>query len=134
MPFASTPNIVAGETIAPYRFVECSTAADNTGLMAGDNARCIGVSSGDTKQFDSANHAESGDQVSLQMGAVVLVEAGGTIARGKQVTSDANGKATAATETGTTVQEIAGICLESAASGTIFRVLWQPSQTRPALS
>ncbi|QDP54670.1 MAG: hypothetical protein Tp1124DCM412911_6 [Prokaryotic dsDNA virus sp.] len=134
MPFASTPNLAAGGTIRPYRFVKCSTAADNTGLEADDNERAIGVASGDTKSHDSANHAEDGDQISLQTGAVVLVEAGGSITRGKQCTSDADGKATAATESGTTVQEIAGICLESAASGTIFRMLWQPSQWRPALS
>lgn len=134
MPFASTPSIVAGETIGPYRLVECSTAADNTGLQAGANARCIGVASGDTKQFDSANHAEDGDSVSLQPGAVVLVEAGGTIARGAQIKSDGDGKCVTLATTGTTVQEAAGICLESAASGTIVRVLWQPSQIRPALS
>ena len=89
MPFASTPNLVAGGTIRPYR---------------------------------------------LQPGAVVLVEAGGSITRGAQVKSDGDGKCVTLATSGTTVQEAAGICLESAASGTIVRILWQPSQIRPALS
>ena len=134
MPFASTPNLVAGGTIRPYRLVKCSTAADNTGLEADANERCIGVAGGDTKQFDSANHAESGDGITLQPGAVVLVEAGGSITRGAQVKSDGDGKCVTLATSGTTVQEAAGICLESAASGTIVRILWQPSQIRPALS
>ena len=129
-----SPNLAAGGTIRPYRFVKVSTAADNTGLEADANEVCCGVAAGSTRQFDSANHAESGDSITLQPGNIVMIEAAGAITRGSRIKSDANGAGVVALGTGTTTQYTAGIALETAASGTITRMLWQPSADRPALS
>ncbi len=128
-----SPNLEAGGTIAPYRFVTINTSNDKQGDQAGANATAVGVANGSTKQFDSANHAEDGDIISLQPGNVVWVEAGGTITRGGRTKSDADGKAVAVATTGTTNQESLGHALESAASGEIIRLYWNPQVIRPAL-
>ena len=79
------------------------------------------MSDGSTRAFNSANHAETGDPITLQGGDVVLVEAGGNITRGAMVESDSDGKAiTATTTTGLNYQGY--VALQSAASGTIIRV------------
>jgi hypothetical protein len=120
--FSDTPALIAGGTILPYRFVKPSTAADDTGLAAaGITTPVLGVSDGSTRAFNSANHAETGDPITLQGGDVVLVEAGGNITRGAMVESDSDGKAiTATTTTGLNYQGY--VALQSAASGTIIRV------------
>jgi hypothetical protein len=120
--FSDTPALIAGGTILPYRFVKPSTSADDTGLAAaGITTPVLGVSDGSTKAFNSANHAETGDPITLQGGDVVLVEAGGNITRGAMVESDSDGKAiTATTTTGLNYQGY--VALQSAASGTIIRV------------
>jgi hypothetical protein len=120
--FSDTPALIAGGTIAPYRFVRPSTSADDTGLQsAAITTPVLGVTDGSTKAFNSANHAETGDPITLQGGDVVLVEAGGNITRGAMVESDSDGKAiTATTTTGLNYQGY--VALQSAASGTIIRV------------
>lgn len=120
--FSDTPALIAGGTILPYRFVRPSTAADDTGLQsAAITTPVLGVTDGSTKAFNSANHAETGDPITLQGGDVVLVEAGGNITRGAMVESDSDGKAiTATTTTGLNYQGY--VALQSAASGTIIRV------------
>jgi len=127
------PNLEAGGTIRPYRFVKINTGADNQGLESDANDTIIGVCAGSTRQFDSANHAEDGDVISLQAGNIVMVECGGTITRGGPVESDADGKAVAQT-VNTTNRRIGGFALESGASGEIIRMLWQPYFIRHNLS
>jgi hypothetical protein len=135
MAFASTPNIMAGDTIRPYRFVRIVNTEDNLGMEANAGDIMAGVAAGDTKQHDSANHAEDGDQIALQMGAVVLCEAGGAITRSAMVESDEEGRAVAETTSGTSNRVVAGIALESAGgAGEIIRVLWRPGFRRHALS
>ena len=128
-----TPNLVSGGTIRPYRFVKLDTSEDNAGIESDANDTVIGVSSGDTKSHDSANHAEDGDQISLQTGNVLLIEAGTSITRGAPLESDADGKATNQT-VNTTSRRIGGFALESGASGAIIRMLWQPYFIRHNLS
>ena len=128
------PNLEAGGTIRPYRFVKVSTAQDNAGLEADANEVAVGVSAGSTRQFDSANHAEDGDHITLQMGSIVNVLCAGTITRGGLVESNADGSAVATTASGTANRQSCGIALESGASGTVIRLLWKPSVTRYALS
>jgi len=124
--FSDTPALIAGGTIRPYRFVKCSTAADDTGLEAAEiTTPILGVADGSTRRFDSANHAEVvggvGDPITLQGGDVVLVEAGGNITRGAMVQSDSVGRAITATSTaGLNYQGY--VALQNAASGTIIRV------------
>jgi hypothetical protein len=120
--FSDTPALIAGETILPYRFVKPSTSADDTGLVsAGITTPVLGVTDGSTKAFNSANHAETGDPITLQGGDVVLVEAGGNITRGAMVESDSVGRAI--TQSSTAGLNYNGyVALQSAASGTIIRI------------
>ena len=58
--FSDTPALIAGGTIAPFRFVKVSTAADDTGLQAAEATTTIlGVSDGSTNGPTSANHPAS---------------------------------------------------------------------------
>lgn len=120
--FSDTPALIAGGTILPYRFVRPSTSADDTGLQASAiTTPVLGVSDGSTRAFNSANHAETGDPITLQGGDVVLVEAGGSITRGAMVETDSDGKAI--TQSSTAGLNYNGyVALQSAASGTIIRI------------
>ena len=120
--FSDTPALIAGGTIAPFRFVKVSTAADDTGLQAAENnSTILGVSDGSTNGPTSANHAVSGDPINLQGGDVVLVQCSGNITRGALVESDANGKAQTATTT-TGARFHGYVALQSGADGLIIRV------------
>lgn len=120
--FSDTPALIAGGTIAPFRFVKASTAADDTGLQAAEiTTPILGVSDGSTNGPTSGNHAITGEPITLQGGDVVLVEAGGNITRGAMVQSDADGKAvTATTTSGLNYQGY--VALQSASSGVIMRI------------
>lgn len=128
------PNLVAVNTILPYRCVAPTGSGDNACGAAGAINISMGVTSGDTKAHDSANHAEEGDQVSLQPGNVLQVECGGTVTRGTGLMTMAGGKVQNATATGATNIYHVGIALETGTDGTIVRMLWQPQTIRPALS
>ena len=130
-----SPNLVANANIRPYRVVAPTGSADNACGESNENNLSMGVVGGDTKAHDSANHAESGDAVSLQPGNVVLIEAGGAITRGGSVMTDDEGRGVAATPTGTANIYHLGIALETAGgAGEIIRMFWQPVVVRPALS
>ena len=120
--FSDTPALIAGGTIAPFRFVKASTAADDTGLQAAEiTTPILGVSDGSTNGPTSGNHATTGQPITLQGGDVVLVEAGGNITRGAMVQSDADGKAvTAASTAGLNYQGY--VALQSGSSGLIIRI------------
>ena len=120
--FSDTPALIAGNTILPYRFVRPDTTADDTGLQsAAITTPVLGVTDGSTRAFNSANHAETGDPITLQGGDVVLVEAGGNITRGAMVESDSVGRAI--TQSSTVGLNYNGyVALQSAASGTIIRI------------
>ena len=135
MPQQMHPNLVANGDIRPYRAVAPTGSADNACGEANANNICFGIVGGDTKAFDSANHAESGDQVSLQPGNVVLIELGsGGATRGNSLKTDADGKGVEVAGSGATNQNHIGIALESGAAGAIVRMYWQPLVIRPALS
>jgi len=128
------PNLVAVGTIRPYRAVAPTGSADNACGESNANNLSLGVVSGDTRSFDSANHAEADDQVSLQTGNVLLIECGGSVTRGNSLKTDADGKAVEVATSGATLQYHMGVALESGASGAIIRMYWQPQAVRPALS
>ena len=130
-----SPNLVSTDDIHPYRAVAATGSADNACREANAIDICMGVAGGDTKSHDSTHHAEDGDQVSLQPGNVVLIEAGGAITRGGGVMTDSVGRGVAATGTGAANIYHLGIALESAGgAGEIIRMFWQPLAIRPALS
>jgi len=122
--FSDTPALIAGGTIAPWRFVVSSTAADDTGLQASNATTAVlGITDGSTNGPLSGNHATTGQPITLQGGAdgTVLVECSGNITRGALVESDADGKAqTATTTTGTRYHGF--IALQNGAAGLIIRV------------
>lgn len=121
---SDTPALIAGGTIAPYRFVKASTLADDTGLQASEiTTPIVGVTDGSTNGPLSGNHATVGQPITLQSGSngTVLVECGGTITRGAMVQSDGDGKAvTATTTSGLNYQGF--VALQSGSSGLIIRI------------
>ncbi len=112
-----SPNLVAGGTILPYRIVKMDTTAFQgvASTAAGDYV--VGVTDGSTRRFDSANHAESGDPISLQPSNCVQISAGGTITAGQALKATTAGQAVATTTSGDVALFVA---LEGAASGQIF--------------
>lgn len=119
--FSDTPSLVAGGTIAPYRFVKVS--GRNTGAaIAAVTDIAVGVADGSTRKFDSTDHAIAGDPINLQGGNVVLIEAAAAITAGAVVAPSGNGRAQVAVST----QFPYGIALEpAAAAGEIIRVYKQ---------
>lgn len=74
------------------------------------------------------NSCEAGEQVSVRLrsaAGTLKVKAGGAVAVGDSVTSDASGEAVATTTAGDTVL---GTALEAAADGDLFEVL--PGEAR----
>ena len=135
MTHQSIPNLVAGDTIRPYRMVRIVNTEDNLGMEANEHDIMAGVAAGSTRSHDSANHAEDGDTITLQPGVVVLMEAGGAITRSHLVECDEEGRAVQETTSGTANRSIGGIALESAGgAGEVIRVLWRPAFRRHALS
>lgn len=128
-----TPNLIASGTIRPFRFVTLD-GADNSCAESNANELVTGVTTGSTRAQDSANHAESGDEVNLQTGKVVLVESSGTINAGTRVKSNGDGEAAAVATSGTTNQECAGWMLEDSTDGAIVRMYLHQQVIRPAAS
>jgi hypothetical protein len=119
--FSDTPSLVAGGTIAPYRFVKVS--ARNTGVaVSAVTDIAVGVTDGSTRKFDSSDHAITGDAINLQGGNVVIVEAAAAITAGVAIAPSANGRA----QTAVATQFPYGIALEPAgAAGELIRVYKQ---------
>tara|TARA_R110000824_G_scaffold86623_4_gene214237 strand:- start:442 stop:828 length:387 start_codon:yes stop_codon:yes gene_type:complete len=108
----------ADYSATPYRLVYISAADTVTRCAAPSTPaqRPVGI------MTDNVG-AASGDAVSVQMGGIAKLEAGGTIVVGSAVATDGNGKGV----TTTTVADFCvGIALEAAASGGIFSVAIQP--------
>lgn len=125
-----TPNLVAGGTIRPFRFVKMHTT-DGQGVEADANEEAIGISDGSTADYTSNNHAVSGDLIRLQPGHILYVECGGTVAGGANAKSDADGKAVAVATTGTTEQHQLVKLIEDGADGKIVRCIWAPKRFHP---
>lgn len=126
--YSDTPQLIAGGTIAPYRFVKVSKVAnvenDNRGLQAAeDTTTILGVSDPSTLQFDSGNHATTGLPITLQGGAVVLIEVGTAVVHGDLLESDANGKCETATTTAGATRYHGYVALQSGAAGEIIQAM-----------
>lgn len=126
----------AAGNVTPFSFVAIDdTGVDNKVRIAGANDdQIVGVTQGSNKAFDSANHAESGDQVDLQPGKIVRVILGGTVDAGDRVKSDASGHAVVVATTGTTLQYSYGKVTQDGTSGLIVELEIEPMVIRPALS
>lgn len=113
-----SPNLVAGGTILPYRVVKMDTTAFQgvASTAAGDFV--VGVADGSTRRFDSANHAETGDPISLQPSNCVQLTASAAITAGQGVIPTTAGKVVAVSGAGNVAHFVA---LEGAgADGQIF--------------
>lgn len=82
-------NFAAAGAIAAYRAVKFGSSDSIAAQATARNSAIFGVS-------DSLGADAAGDPVDVIMGGVATIEYGGTITRGDQLTSDANGKAIAA--------------------------------------
>lgn len=110
-----TEYFTAEAAISPYRICK-SGATDGSALMAAaSTAAMFGVS-------DSLGAAGAGDRVDIFTFGTVEVEYGGTIARDALLTSDANGKAVAATPGAGVNAYIIGIARVSGVAGDIGEV------------
>lgn len=96
-----SPNLVAGGTILPLRVVKMDTTAFQgvASTAAGDFV--VGVTDGSTRRFDSANHAETGDPISLQPSNCVQLTASTSITAGQGLVPTTAGKVTPVTSTNT---------------------------------
>lgn len=122
MGFYPAPGMTASATIEPARIVKIS--GSNTVATCGANEAAYGVSGTSAAAFNATSHATSGLPVTIHciQGEVVEVVAGGNIAAGDLLKSDASGGAVAAATTGTTAQNIVGVANEAAASGDRFKM------------
>lgn len=133
------PNLRAGGTIRPCRFVKIS--GNNIGSEADANERVIGIS------YQSGKYAPLNDLVTtnphtdstedlIQLygpGDICLLEYGGTVTANDRLKSDADGKGVAIATSGTTIQHFGAVALEGGSSGEKRRVFVLIGSERPAL-
>jgi hypothetical protein len=109
---------IPGGTIAAKRFVKVNASDHTKADQAGANDKILGV---------AETAGVSGDpDISIACAGHLAVDAGGTIAIGDEVNSDANGKAVARGTTATTLYQCAGRALTQAASGEQVMVDFRP--------
>lgn len=92
-----SPNLVAGGTINPFRIVKMDTTAFQGVASTAAGDFIVGVADGSTRRFDSANHADTGDPISLQPSNCVQVTASTSITAGQGLISTTAGKVTPVT-------------------------------------
>ncbi len=131
--------MVSGGDVRPSRFIKVSTAADYTCLEADANEAVIGISTNATRDAPIPNAdtdaAEAGDDLHYHpIGSVCQLELAGTVTRGDEIKSDADGKGVVRATTGTTLQNFGAIALESGVSGEFIQVLVVRGSIYPALS
>lgn len=108
-------SFVPGAAIAGYRIVKHDTA-DTTVIQSAAAANShIGVSS-------HPGAAATDDTVDVVVAGITEVECGGSVTRGVQLTSDADGKAVA----GAAGNRVVGVAMASGVSGDIIPVLISP--------
>jgi hypothetical protein len=108
-----TKSFLAGGTIVANQIVKFGSADDTVVAAAAATDLALGV---------SLNAAASGERVEVQLLGIAEVKAGGTIARGDYVVSDANGDAVALAAA-TTIKVAIGRALRAAVDNDIVDVL-----------
>ena len=118
-------NFKAGADIAPYRIVKFGSDDDSMIQSTGATDDMLGVS-------DSLG-ANAGDRVDVILTGACEVEYGGTVTRGKPLTSDSEGRAVQAAPAAGTKVNIIGYAAVSGVSGDIGSVRIAPGVfTEPA--
>lgn len=130
----------AGGTINASTFVKVDSS-DYKVVAAGANDSIVGALLGTLVDPQNGTGsavigARSGDPASvIPPGQIALVYVGsGGVTRGSLVKSDASGQAVLAALTGTTMQQVAGKALRTAAAGDVVEILIWPFCFIPALS
>lgn len=111
--------MLAGGAITPNRIVKIGSADQTVVLAAAATDRPVGVS------VQNISYA-SGAVCDIVDGGEYEVIAGGTVARGDPVCSDANGAGVTAAPAGGTNNGVIGRALDSAVVGDLFTVQIQP--------
>jgi hypothetical protein len=110
----------ATAAISNNLIVKFGAANDTVSQAAAASDLLIGVT---TEVGITAAEITAGTYTDVVLEGITEVLAGGTIARGAKITSDANGKAIAAAPAAGTNAQVIGIALNSAVSGDIFPML-----------
>jgi hypothetical protein len=114
-----SPNLIAGSAILPYRVVKMDTTAFQGVPSTAAADFVVGVSDGSTRRFDSTNHADTGDPISLQPSNCVQLTASASITAGQGVIATTAGKVVAVVAASGNVAQF--VALEGAgADGQIF--------------
>lgn len=134
---SANPNLTASGTIQPYRFVKVSGVM--TVAAAGANEDAIGISQASTRNPTDTSptaHAISGGSVALWSGGgdTALLELGGSVTAGDELIAGSAGVGVTRATTGTTIQNVAAVALESGSSGDVRRVMLRFRAVRPALT
>jgi hypothetical protein len=137
---ASFINAYAGGNIVTKSFVKAVSGSPGKFVQAGANDAVVGAVGMNLKYPQGLGGsatlvAESGDSVEV-IGPAFTAEVtlGGTVVEGGWVKSDGSGFAVAIATTGTTKQQIAGLCLRGGGNGEIGLILIWPIPTFVALS
>lgn len=109
-----TVSMEAGQDLSSHQFGFVSMSSDGQVDPTGDGAHAVGVLQNDP--------SAAGRAASVGVSGVTKVIAGGTIAAGAAVASDASGHAV----TATSADIILGTALEAADDNDIFAVLFAP--------
>lgn len=117
------PHLMANGNIRPSRFVKLDTSADKKVVEGTANAQIIGVSMEGTNYPPlndlsiTAYAAEAGQYMQMYGdGDVCLLEAGDAITMGDRLKSDSAGRGVAIATSGTTIQQIGAVALQTAAA------------------
>jgi len=110
-------NFTAGAAVGKHKIVKASSGKVVQGAAATDLVFAVSLEAA----------AADGDRLDCEVIGIALVKAGGTVAFGDYVVSDANGDGVAGTAA-TAKQRAVGIAMDSAVDNDIFPVLICPSQ------
>lgn len=133
-------NTYAAGNLVTKSFVKGTSGYPGKMTQAGANDLVVGAVGGKLKYPQGLGGsatlaAEAGDPVDVLLApALAQVTLGGTVNETQHVKSDASGFAVAATLTGTTLQNVAGICWAGGASGEVGIIQVWIYKFIPALS
>jgi hypothetical protein len=111
----------ASETLTKYRLVEIN-ASDHEQIDQADaaNDKCLGV---------VAHDAEAGDEMSVECGGILAIEAGDTVGLHDELVSDSSGRVVARGTDEETLYNVVGRAVTQAAVGELCMVAWNPYTT-----
>lgn len=113
---------LAGGTVNAKTIVKIGAADETVIVAAAATDKVLGVAC-----LPDGGSAASGDRLDVAVGGIYEVIAGGTVARGDLLTSDASGKAVTAAPVAGTNNYVIGRALMSGVSNDVIAVLLIPS-------